>query len=564
MSRNYVIGLNVGHDSGVALVSDNGIVASINEERLSRNKLHFGFPYLALNKILNCFDISFDNVKTFAISDASFVPSESIEKDWRKNIIEVLGLSKPLLGTENGLIISRLLSLYSTQKYQKNIKGLLAQNGYHGNISYVDHHYAHACSAYYSQSIDNGIVITLDASGDGYCSKVYLANNNNLTEVNRIPCYHSPAYYYLYVTKILGFTPLRHEGKITGLAAYGDPNKCIHIFRELITFDSNKLRFVNYGGYYNNYILQLKELLSGFSSADIAAAIQAHTENLVCQYVSTILDRYGNKSSPTPLFLAGGLFANVKLNQRIASLPNVDSVFIFPNMGDGGLNIGAALSIKKTKFPIKDVFLGEKPTQYSIDEAVKQSSNSYTVPNSIAVDIAKHLANDKVVARYFDKMEYGPRALGHRSILYSAKDATVNEWLNKCLNRTEFMPFAPVVMDIEFDKFFITDTPIKPFEYMTITCDVTTLCKKIAPAVVHVDGTARPQIVYPNCDMYEILSEYKKLTGHGILVNTSFNMHEEPIVNSPKEAVQAFKISNIDVLAIDKYLLFQANRKDEI
>ena len=99
---------------------------------------------------------------------------------------------------------------------------------------------------------------------------------------------------------------------------------------------------------------------------------------------------------------------------------------------------------------------------------------------------------------------------------------------------------------------------------MTITCDVTTLCKKIAPAVVHVDGTARPQIVYPNCDMYEILSEYKKLTGHGILVNTSFNMHEEPIVNSPKEAVQAFKISNIDVLAIDKYLLFQANRKDEI
>ena len=183
---------------------------------------------------------------------------------WRKNIIEVLGLSKPLLGTENGLIISRLLSLYSTQKYQKNIKGLLAQNGYHGNISYVDHHYAHACSAYYSQSIDNGIVITLDASGDGYCSKVYLANNNNLTEVNRIPCYHSPAYYYLYVTKILGFTPLRHEGKITGLAAYGDPNKCIHIFRELITFDSNKLRFVNYGGYYNNYILQLKELLSGF------------------------------------------------------------------------------------------------------------------------------------------------------------------------------------------------------------------------------------------------------------------------------------------------------------
>jgi carbamoyltransferase len=174
----------------------------------------------------------------------------------------------------------------------------------------------------------------------------------------------------------------------------------------------------------------------------------------------------------------------------------------------------------------------------------------------IASRLARLLADNKIVAIARGEMEFGPRALCNRSILYSAKDKSVNSWLNSKLNRTEFMPFAPVIRDIDADKFFIINKYAGAYEYMTITVPCREITVKDAPAIVHVDNTARPQIISEDSNplMYEILSKYAEITNSGILVNTSFNMHEEPIVRTNDEAIQAFLSSDLDALLLHNTL----------
>ena len=384
-----------------------------------------------------------------------------------------------------------------------------------------------------------------------------------MREVHQISCYHSPAYYYAYVTQLLGFKPLRHEGKITGLAAFGKSEQTKKIFETSIYYDKNKFSFVNKGGYHLMAMTFLKKELNGFSKEDIASGIQEHTEKIVCEYISDMVEKIC-PNKPMNVFLAGGLFANVKVNQQILALKSVKDIYIFPNMGDGGLSMGAALAvgfeknILKEKITLESVYVGRKFNDSDILAELSKHDLNFRKSENISLVVAKLLSENNVVARFNEAMEYGPRALGNRSIIYSAKDKSVNTWLNQWLKRTEFMPFAPFVRDIDFKEYFeITNENITPFKFMTITCDVTEKCKTEAPAITHIDGTARPQIIFreTNPTYYDILTEYKKLTGVGVLVNTSFNMHEEPIINTPKEAIETFKLGGLDVLAIGNYIV---------
>jgi len=570
-----ILGINIGHDSGVSLIKENGYTA-INEERLSRIKMHHGFPYLALDEVLNINDISLADVDAIAIEGKKIMPQFDVgfdeqEGDWKKQLLSKLGLDRFFLGSEAGLALTRTLLKPQVKGVKQKVESFLRQKGYKKEFVYIDHHEAHAASAYYSQAHDEGLAITLDASGEGYCSRVYLCKNNTMTLLHSIPCYHSPAYYYAYVTKLLGFKPLRHEGKITGLAAFGNPSATAAIFAKYIYFDSSMLSFANKGGYHLKAIESLKKDLKGFSKEDIAAGIQFHTEKIVCQYVTAVIRKFiGNQL--THVFLAGGLFANVKVNQRILELENVNSIFVFPNMGDGGLNMGAALSLwyeknrSMPKLKLDNVYAGRNFTDQDIVKAIEESNMVSTRSENIAADVAKCIVDGKVVARFNGAMEYGPRALGNRSIVYSAADASVNTWLNNRLNRTEFMPFAPYVRDVDYKEYFlISEKDVIPFQFMTITSDVTPKGKAESPATTHVDGTARPQIVSreTNPTYYDILTEYKKLTGCGVLVNTSFNMHEEPIINTPAEAIATFQLGGLDVLAIGNYLLFSENNANK-
>jgi carbamoyltransferase len=230
-------------------------------------------------------------------------------------------------------------------------------------------------------------------------------------------------------------------------------------------------------------------------------------------------------------------------------------------MGDGGCGSGAAMYQSwngQTLDTISNAYFGPDFTDKEIEAELKANGLEYTRPENLAEDVAKLIFDGSVVARFGGRMEYGPRALGNRSIMYHAQEPEVNQWLNKRLGRTEFMPFAPVTLYEARERYFHNIKGAEhTAEFMTITFDCTDEMKRDCPAAVHIDGTARPQLIKRevNPEYYDIVKEYEKLSGISSLINTSFNMHEEPIVCSPHDAVRAFLDGNLDVLVIGPFLV---------
>ena len=297
-------------------------------------------------------------------------------------------------------------------------------------------------------------------------------------------------------------------------------------------------------------------MLKKYSKKDIAAATQKRLEDEVVKYVESI----DNKSFK--LALAGGVFANVKLNQKILEINKVKDIYIFPNMGDGGLSTGAAAlchaSKKNFKHKIKNVYSGPSYSNEEIRKELLKFNLKYTYGKNLNKIVANEIYKNKIVGIFQGKMEFGPRALGNRSIFVSAKHNKINLSLNKKLGRTEFMPFAPITLEKYATKMYLNYKKGKQAsKFMTLTYNCTDKMKRISPATVHIDGTARPQIMNSkyNPKIYNLLEEYCKISKIPNLINTSFNMHEEPIVCSPSDAIRGFLRSNIDFLYIGDYLV---------
>jgi carbamoyltransferase len=308
----------------------------------------------------------------------------------------------------------------------------------------------------------------------------------------------------------------------------------------------------------SNNLFFARHLASEFPKIDVAAAYQHVLELVACAYVR----HYLNTTGATKVVLSGGVVANVKLNQRIRELPGVEKVFIHPNMGDGGCGTGAALlefqSRAELREPIPNVFLGPEFDDDQIQAPLQRAGLPFTKYSPIEPKIASLIAAGKVVARFNGRMEYGPRALGNRSILYHASEPEVNQWLNQRLGRTEFMPFAPATMyEYRNECYRNVEGGDYAAQFMTLTFDCTDWMKQTCPAAVHVDGTARPQLVTSesNPSFHHVLREYHAITGIPSVINTSFNMHEEPIVCTPDDAIRAFVQGNLDYLAIGPFLV---------
>ena len=559
-----ILGISAGHDSGASLVVNGELIAAINEERLSRKKLHIGFPYKSIDKVLSISNLKFSELDYIAIEGKKIDPQnfgqEFFFKNKSKKLLGFLKLDSIILGTEIGIKFVRFIFNFKNYFKKKKIKNYFIKKGFKGKFESIEHHLAHAASAYFSQEKDMGLTITMDASGEGYCSHVYVSEKNKLNLVHKITSYHSLAIYYAYITKILGFIPLRHEGKILGLSASGNPEKVEEVLSKFIHLNKTKTSFINKGGYYYKVFLKLQKKLRNFHRDDIAAGIQKYSEKLMVEYIKSIINKFSNKKK-TNIFLAGGMFANIKINQKIANLEQVNSCFIFPNMGDGGLSAGCALELAYRKKPqlIKkrwSMFLG---SNYNIskDNFIINPKHSIIETTNIFKFIADELIQNKIFGIFQNKMEYGPRALGNRSIICSAKQKHINEILNIKLQRSEFMPFAPCVLNEDFKKLFDTNLEVNDFEYMTFTCKTKTICETLTPAIVHVDKTARPQSVSEKSNnfLYKILKEFKKKNGVGLLINTSFNVHEEPIVESISDAIKSFEMSKLDYLIIDNSII---------
>jgi carbamoyltransferase len=250
----------------------------------------------------------------------------------------------------------------------------------------------------------------------------------------------------------------------------------------------------------------------------------------------------------------------------MASEPGLKSFYVFPSMGDGGLPLGAALLAsgglargRPGPQALSDLYLGPQWSERDIERLLSARGVNFERPPALARRVAELLAAGQIVARFDGRLEYGPRALGNRSILYRATDPAANDWLNKQLGRGEFMPFAPVIRDVDAARMIEDYGPATAYtsKFMTITFRASDAFRREAPACVHLDGTMRPQIIERsiNPGYYDIVAEYHALTGRAVLVNTSFNMHEEPIVCSPQDALQAFELSNLDHLVIGPFLV---------
>jgi carbamoyltransferase len=391
----------------------------------------------------------------------------------------------------------------------------------------------------------------MDAMGDGVGLTVSIGRDNHINRIFQQSGLNAPGFFYSRITEILGFRPNNHEGKITGLAAYGNPALLVNEMDKMFHFSDGKIIISNCKRDYSD--------LKKYKREDVAAAAQRVFENTIVEFVQFWVDT----TKIYDVCLSGGVFNNVKLNQRIHQSSRIKSVYVFPNMGDGGLALGAVYSfLQPLPVKFKNIFLGPRKQESSeeIDILLRQYGlivykKGMKKPEHV---IAALLASGKIVAIHKGGQEYGPRALGNHSILCKTDDPALNSILNKKLKRTEFMPFAPVTLDKHADLCY---TRIKGAEYtarfMTITFDCTSFMNEKCPCVVHVDTTARPQILEreDNLFLYELLDYYYQITGVPAILNTSFNIHEEPIVFSHEDAVRTFISSELDYLLIDEILL---------
>ena len=561
------------HEASAAAFDDYRLVGAVSEERLNREKgWGNAIPWLAVDEVLSIAGWSRKDVDAIALTRGYF-PTHyyrfPLAKDiqytfdrWRgrERTYRDVGTVARRLGTADTMSIFRADQFLKENSFRPDTK-----------IHFANHHEGHALAALFFTDWDDGLIYTSDGIGDNVSYSMRGLKNGKLD------CYWGDDRQFLQnvpesglanaygaATIACGFRNLRHEGKLTGLAAYGKPDiadRLAGIFR----FDESgqvTTKFKDWAGLRNAVI----GICKGHSRETIAASIQKVIEDYTVQSIKFWLERADTRR----VALAGGLFANVRLNRLVAESLPVDEVFVFPAMGDEGLSVGAGLSFLLKRDGIT-TWLGQRrrlDTMYlgrdfksSIDDCLDETVGVRRLPGA-PMDVAAGLIKDgRAGAIFSSRMEFGPRALGARSIIAGPSDSSINDSLNVRLDRSDFMPFAPYVLEEDADKVFEI-TPVNRYaaRFMTITCGVRPEWRDKIPAVVHVDGTARPQIVRDSDNpLYAgILRKYRDETGLPVLINTSFNVHEEPIVNRPEECRDALIGGRVDFVVTEKAVYVKA------
>ncbi len=556
-----VLGISDNHDASAVLLVDGQVVAAVSEERLDRVKNSGAFPARSIDCVLRLAGVDPRDVDAIALGTA-FTPSA---------LLRLLRNQHQRIKAEASQFtyLLHLYILYQSTLRRLRLAGIeralckplirraLAPWRFRAPLVSVDHHTAHAASAALTAPFDPALVFTIDAMGDGASLTVHRADGGRLTPLFWQSGCASPNTYYARVTEYLGFTAMRHEGKVTGLAAYGAAPEA------LVEHFASSMRFVGPGFTTTDYVRPSSidgafyRELRRYSREEVAAAAQTNLERQVLAFVAYWCEKTGLED----IALAGGKFANVKLNQRLHEMPQVRSVHVYPHMSDGGLAAGAAMLVGRVpRATIATPYLGPDISDADAAAALGAAGLRYHRPTAMADAVAQLLAEGKVVARATGRLEWGPRALGNRSILFLPNDRSVNDWLNKRLRRTEFMPFAPSTRIEEAQRCYEhLDGAEEPSRFMTICLPCTPWIAERCAGVVH--GTARPQLVRAedNPDFHAILTAVAQRTGVGTVINTSFNMHEEPMVASAADAVKAWRDARLEALVLGPFLAVRAS-----
>ena len=569
----YILGIHTGHDAGACLFADDMLLAFCKEERLNRVKNDGGFFDLqSVDEVLQIAGIQRSQVDAVAFTRMKFPVS-----CFRIGAVPFQDLRRKLLGQRRDRSLASLMIRRGSLDASVflDLPKLCRYMGLRPDVSlhFCNHHRAHVLSSLrYCDWTDDVLLVSCDGGGDAAHYSACLYADRQLHEIwggEETLLGHpqnggaSIGLAYAFATAACGFRPNRHEGKLTGLAAFGQPRVAAQIVA-LFPVDEN--------GHIHNELADSKalqrtlaEFFQGLSREDIAASIQIATEQVVVGWLQALLKKHPARY----VAMSGGVFSNVRLNQLVAALPGIDEVFVFPATGDECLPVGACVDYwiasqgmaRLTRDRLPHLYFGRP---YSGEDLLSAGERlHFRVERSAAYveRTAQLLAGKHIGAIFYGAMEMGPRALGARSILASPARREVNDSVNKRLQRTEFMPFAPYVLDVDAEQLYEVDERNRyACRFMTITTRVKADWLTRIPAVVHVDGTARPQIVEraSNPLYYDILDAFKRLTGLPTLVNTSFNVHEEPIINTPEEALQALADDRVDFLVCDGGMVFPA------
>lgn len=552
------------HDAAACLLVDGAVVAAAAEERFTRIKHDNSFPKHAAR-----FCLDWANMKTSEVDEVVFYEKPVIKLE--RIIMQSLS-GFPRGGrvfTENiGSWLSYKLAIPKTLK--KTI-------GYCGPVSYIPHHMSHAASSYYLSPFTRAAVVTIDGVGEWATTTTGLAVGSKIHIDREIRFPHSLGLLYSTITAYLGFDVNDAEYKVMGMAAYGNPKRFRRQFDRLIqTFPDGSyalnMQYFDYVWSHQMYGKRLEKLF-GYPPrpkesslkrhyADIAASLQNTLETTVYHLLNAVYDQYKTPN----LCVSGGVALNSVMNGKILSHTRFRKLFIPPDPGDAGCAIGCGLSRWHTNKPKRKAvrffpLLGPSYPEEHIKDALLANNLPFIKYDrkKLVAKTAALLNKNCVVGWFQGRMEWGPRALGGRSILASARSASMKSIINtKIKHREPFRPFAPAILAPHVSSYFMTDAHLSPsLRYMLMVYPFKPKGARRAPATVHVDGSGRLQLVKreDNPLYYDVIKQYYKLTGTPIILNTSFNVRGEPIVCTPHDAIQCFLKTDIDHLVIGPFLV---------
>ena len=566
-----ILGVHSGsHDAAAALFEDYELKAAISLERLTRNKGDGSrHPDLAIDEVLSIAGATRRDVDVVCYS-RSLLPTKYFRHitglDWLKEQYRTHVARKP-----RRQLMPELFSHHTANTDQFfDVAAFQRDGGFRSDAApfFYNHHEAHALPAlFYSPGWDDALIVTADGGGDNvHYSHRHFADGKLRTIYGGEETILTPAVedslgkMYGAATKALGFRRVRHEGKVTGLAAMGKPVVAAQLQAKFSVDDNGRVHSTLRSDKEINAFL--RALKGNLSKEDYSASVQQVLEDTMLLSFERLLDKHPAKH----LGLSGGVFANVKLNRLLAEKFGLDEVFVFPAMGDDGLPVGGALGFLlrrdgletwlKSRRDLGPVYLGRDYTDVA-DTALSKIAGVRRTDEKPVEGAVARLQAGQLGAIYTGRMEYGPRALGARTILANPSRRETHDLLNERLQRSEFMPFAPVATAERAAAVFdITKVNARACRYMTIATDVRPDWRKRIAAVVHVDLSARPQVIEraDNPLYHDIISGFERATGIAALVNTSFNVHEEPIVNTPAECARALTDGRIDFVVTNQGL----------
>jgi len=561
-----VLGLWDGHDAGAALLVDGRVRCAVNEERFTRRKLEVQFPSQSIATCLAMAGLEPRHVDIVAASTSD--PAKTLGRWWPASRERHYAVRRRKVRPGVLATLTRVAKYRITEWPPGRLSGALsrialrrelARHGLaHAALQLVDHHQAHAAGAAWASGFDACAVLTIDGLGDGLSTTISAFRNGTIERVTASPARSSLGVFFEHVTSLLNMRELEDEGKVMALADYAAPIP-----------DSE------------NPLLALVEVRDGViwtarpghALKRTLAAIQwqyaneqfAYLAQRVVERVTCALARDAVKLTGLPqLALSGGVVSNVKATRHVRLLREIDDVYVFPHMGDGGLPIGAATlaaaAVGPVQLDLSDLALGPAYDDDAIRAALQRAGLEATRTTELSARVADLLESGRIVLWFQGGMEYGPRALGHRSVLARPDLVGVRDRLNLVLKRRVwYQPFCPSMLESEGPRLLADWTGSRNRD-MTMAYEVLPNHRERLAGVISVDGTCRPQFVADaeRSDFAALLHQARRRWGVGVVLNTSMNIHGEPLVCSPDEALDVFRRSGADALAIGSYYIERA------